>query len=118
MLFRSTASMDRAKLKIQMYFAENDIMIGEGGREYFQKSWKQSGVEELNDVASMRSITSFASRRERVSMTIWSGLGVSGIKGIGIPATGTGFAAVQSTKANTTKAEREALIILRTPAAC
>ncbi|KAI7164106.1 hypothetical protein KC349_g995 [Hortaea werneckii] len=49
---RQTASMDRAKLKIQMYFAENDIMIGEGGREYFYKSWKQSGVEELIDVES------------------------------------------------------------------
>ncbi|GAB1735066.1 hypothetical protein NU219Hw_g134t1 [Hortaea werneckii] len=49
---RQTASMDRAKLKVQMYFAQNDIMIGEGGREYFLKSWKQSGVEELLDVES------------------------------------------------------------------
>ncbi|KAI6880332.1 hypothetical protein D0869_07477 [Hortaea werneckii] len=51
---RQTASMDQAKLKVQMYFAENDIMIGEGGREYFNKIWKQSGVEELIDVESRR----------------------------------------------------------------
>ncbi|KAI7147850.1 6-phosphogluconolactonase, partial [Hortaea werneckii] len=49
---RQTANMDRDKLNVQMYFAENDIMIGEGGREYFHKSWKQSGVEELIDVES------------------------------------------------------------------
>ena len=51
---RQTATMDQAKLKVQMYFAENDIMIGEGGREYFNKIWKQSGVEELIDVESRR----------------------------------------------------------------
>ncbi|KAI7490930.1 hypothetical protein KC351_g322 [Hortaea werneckii] len=49
---RGTANLDRDKLHVQMYFAENDIMIGEGGREYFHKSWEQSGVEGLIDVKS------------------------------------------------------------------
>ncbi|KAI7596789.1 hypothetical protein KC346_g14991, partial [Hortaea werneckii] len=49
---RQTANMDGDKLHVQMYFAENDIMIGEGGRDYFHNSWKQSGVEELIDVES------------------------------------------------------------------
>ena len=40
------------RLEIRMYFAESDVMIGEGGRKYFEKVWNQYGVIDIAHVDS------------------------------------------------------------------
>lgn len=39
-------------LKVSIHFAGSDIMIGKGGKDYFEKCWTQAGVEEAIDVSS------------------------------------------------------------------
>lgn len=40
------------KLKVSLHFAESDALIGKGGKEYFEKCWKQEGVGEVIEVRS------------------------------------------------------------------
>lgn len=42
----------KAKLKIRVYFAESDILSGEGGQKYLDKCWKQDGVADGIDYES------------------------------------------------------------------
>lgn len=41
------------KLQVQTYFAQSDVMIGEGGRQYFEQCWKQDGVAEAMEFDSV-----------------------------------------------------------------
>ena len=41
---RKRSSSDRSRLKVRVYFAEFDMMIGKGGQKYFEECWKQDGV--------------------------------------------------------------------------
>lgn len=45
---------DQTKLKVRAFFAESDVMIGEGGQTYFDKGWTQSIVSEVIDYDSMK----------------------------------------------------------------
>ncbi|CZT20438.1 uncharacterized protein RCC_06298 [Ramularia collo-cygni] len=40
------------KLKVSLHFAESDALIGKGGKEYFEKCWKQDGVGEVIETDS------------------------------------------------------------------
>lgn len=40
------------KIRVRLHFAGSDVLIGEGGKEYFQKCWSQEGVAEVLDVQS------------------------------------------------------------------
>jgi len=41
-----------AKLKVNMFFAESDVMIGEGGRKYLEQCWRQDGVADTIEFRS------------------------------------------------------------------
>lgn len=49
---RSSASTARPILKMRVFYAESDMMIGEGGKEYFEKCWKQPDLSEHIDFES------------------------------------------------------------------
>ena len=51
---REKSSTDPAhkNVKIRVFYAESDIMIGEGGKAYFDKCWKQPDVLEYIDFES------------------------------------------------------------------
>ncbi|KAK5135072.1 hypothetical protein LTR08_005597 [Meristemomyces frigidus] len=49
---RLSARDDSAKLKIDVFFAESDLMIGTGGQRYFVQCWKQDGVVDTIDFRS------------------------------------------------------------------
>lgn len=46
-----TEAVERVKVKV--FFAESDVMIGKIGRRYFEECWRQSGVEEWVDVETV-----------------------------------------------------------------
>lgn len=46
------ARRSEGKLRVRLHFAASDVMIGEGGRKYFEKCWNQDGVAEVVDVRS------------------------------------------------------------------
>jgi hypothetical protein len=41
-----STSTARPTLKMRVFYAESDMMIGEGGKEYFEECWKQPDVSE------------------------------------------------------------------------
>ena len=40
------SSSVKSELRVAAYFAEADVMIGKGGRTYFEECWRQPGVDE------------------------------------------------------------------------
>lgn len=49
---RRQASPSLPKLKLRAYFASSDLLIGEGGRKYFEECWAQDGVADAFDFES------------------------------------------------------------------
>lgn len=47
---RITKEPGAVQLKVRLCFAETDIMIGDGGRDYFVQVWSQAGVSDVIDV--------------------------------------------------------------------
>ena len=43
---RSSTDSTRRLLKMRVFYAESDMMIGEGGKQYFEECWKQSALSE------------------------------------------------------------------------
>ena len=43
---RRRSELAQPKLRVQVYFASSDIMIGKKGQEYFEQSWKKDEVIE------------------------------------------------------------------------
>ncbi len=43
---------DEPRLKVQVYYAESDVMIGKGGQSYFDECWSQSMVAGAVDYSS------------------------------------------------------------------
>lgn len=41
-----------SKLRVRVFYAESDMMIGKGGQAYLEKCWRQPGVEEVIDFKS------------------------------------------------------------------
>lgn len=41
------------KLKVRVFFAESDIMIGKGGQKYFEQCWEQDDVAQSIDYEGM-----------------------------------------------------------------
>lgn len=41
---RAQSEPTQPKLRLQVYYAESDIMIGKGGQSYFEECWKQQVV--------------------------------------------------------------------------
>lgn len=41
-----------AKLRVRLHFAQDDMMIGKGGKKYFEECWQQEGVSDAVDVKS------------------------------------------------------------------
>ncbi|EMC94408.1 hypothetical protein BAUCODRAFT_35628 [Baudoinia panamericana UAMH 10762] len=50
--WESTQKASPAKLRLKFFFAESDVMIGEGGRRYVEECWKQTGVGDVMDVTT------------------------------------------------------------------
>lgn len=48
----ASADASSSKLKLRVYFAASDVMIGKGGQEYFKKCWQKGGVSEVIDFES------------------------------------------------------------------
>lgn len=46
------ANASMQKLKVQVFYAASDMMIGKGGQEYFDRLWGRDGVEEVIDFES------------------------------------------------------------------
>lgn len=42
----------RNRLKIEAWFAGSDVMIGKGGREFFERCWEGEGVRGVVDFSS------------------------------------------------------------------
>lgn len=49
---RVSSGSTGAKFKVQVFYAESDIMIGKGGQKYFEQCWKQDGVAEIIEFES------------------------------------------------------------------
>ena len=49
---RRVSNPRESKLKVQVYYAESDIMIGKGGQKYFEECWKQDDVSQVIDFDS------------------------------------------------------------------
>ncbi len=49
---RRDADSTAAKLQVQLFFAESDMMIGKGGQEYLNKCWSQDFVSDVVEVSS------------------------------------------------------------------
>ena len=49
---RSRLAGGNLKLKIKVYYAESDMMIGEGGKRYFEECWKTPEVARFVDFDS------------------------------------------------------------------
>ena len=49
---RSKSASGDFKLKMKVYYAESDMMIGEGGRSYFEECWRTPEVARLVDFDS------------------------------------------------------------------
>ena len=46
---RLKANAGAPKLKMRVFFAESDVMIGKGGQHYFEKCWAREGVDACID---------------------------------------------------------------------
>lgn len=51
-LFQKEKKHKAAKLRVSLHFAALDVMIGQGGRSYFERCWSQDVVEEAIEVCS------------------------------------------------------------------
>jgi hypothetical protein len=49
---RQTAGGERAKLKVRLYFAESDVMIGKKGQKFFEECWRSNGDSDMIDLES------------------------------------------------------------------
>ena len=49
---RAQPESSQPKLKIQVYYAESDIMIGKGGQRYFEECWNRKDVLNVVDFES------------------------------------------------------------------
>ena len=49
---KSSADPTHKKLAIRVFYAESDMLIGEGGKAYFEEHWKQPDVLEYVDFES------------------------------------------------------------------
>jgi len=47
---RHSLDTSGAKLTVDVFFSESDIMIGKGGQRYFERIWEQDGVADTIDV--------------------------------------------------------------------
>jgi len=49
---RHSSDPSSAKLAIDVFFSESDVMIGKGGQRYFERIWEQDGVTSTIDVST------------------------------------------------------------------
>lgn len=48
----TTHKIKRQKLRVRAFFAESDMIIGQGGRVYFDQCWQSIGVDKVVDYKS------------------------------------------------------------------
>lgn len=84
---REFAQLERGRegpaLKIQAYFAESDVMIGQKGQEYFEACWRGAGDGEFQDAIEFASMTVPGTDHDTLPLSVetWERIfgGVSGV---------------------------------------